>query len=55
MGDFKIKIVLMVLSGIIFSFIFIILAFVLPADRDEPVNIKKPSNLLEEVSESLKK
>lgn len=55
MGDFKIKIVLMLLGGIVFSFIFIILAFVLPTTSDEPTYLKKPSNLLEEVSKSLKK
>ncbi len=55
MSDFKLKIVLTVLTGIIFSFVFIILAFVLPAQEEEPVIIKKPSNLLEEVSRSLRK
>lgn len=54
MGDFKLKIVLTVLTGIIFSFVFIILAFVLPTQKDEPTIIKKPSNILEEVSKSLK-
>lgn len=55
MNDFKLKIVLTVLTGIIFSFVFIILAFVLPTQEEEPKVIKKPSNLLEEVSKSLRK
>lgn len=55
MNDFKLKVVLMVLTGIIFSFIFIILAFVLPTKTEEQTIIKKPSNLLEEVSKSLQK
>lgn len=55
MSEFKLKVVLTVVTGIIFSFVFIILAFVLPTQTDEPTIIKKPSNLLEEVSKSLKK
>ncbi|MDY0123242.1 hypothetical protein [Sulfurimonas sp.] len=54
MSDFKLKVVLTVLTGIIFSFVFIILAFVLPPQEEKPTVIKKPSNLLEEVSRSLK-
>ena len=54
MNDFKLKVVLAALTGIIFSFVFIILAFVLPAQKDEPLIIKKPGNILEEVSKSLK-
>ncbi|MFA5234394.1 MAG: hypothetical protein WC390_08355 [Sulfurimonas sp.] len=55
MSDFKLKVVLMVLTGIVFSFIFIILAFVLPTKTEEQTIIKKPANLLEEVSKSLQK
>lgn len=55
MSDFKLKIVLSILTGIIFSFIFILLAFVLPAQKEEPALMKKPSNILEEVSKSLRK
>jgi len=54
MNDFKLKIILTILTGLIFSFVFIILAFVLPT-QEEPTIIKKPSNILEEVSKSLKK
>ncbi|MBE0513440.1 hypothetical protein [Sulfurimonas sp.] len=55
MSDFKLKIVLSILTGIIFSFVFILLAFVLPPQKEEPTLIKKPSNILEEVSKSLRK
>jgi hypothetical protein len=55
MSNFKLKVVLTVVTGIIFSFVFIILAFVLPTQTDEPTIIKKPSNILEEVSRSLQK
>ncbi|MDD3475385.1 MAG: hypothetical protein PHI38_00805 [Sulfurimonas sp.] len=54
MNDHKLKIVLTILVGVIFSFIFIILAFVLPTKNDEITIIKKPSNLLEEVSKSIR-
>ncbi|HUH43310.1 MAG TPA: hypothetical protein VLZ29_09335 [Sulfurimonas sp.] len=54
MNDHKLKIVLTILVGVIFSFIFIILAFVLPTTSDEITIIKKPSNLLEEVSKSIR-
>lgn len=54
MSDFKLKVVLTILTGVIFSFVFIILAFVLPPQEEEPTIIKKPSNILEEVSRSLK-
>lgn len=54
MNEHKLKIFLTILIGVIFSFIFIILAFVLPATNDEVTIIKKPSNLLEEVSKSMR-
>ncbi|WP_455756405.1 hypothetical protein [Sulfurimonas sp.] len=53
MNDFKLKVVLAMLSGIVFSFIFILLAFVVPAK--EPVVVyKKPKGKLETVSHSFK-
>ncbi|MCK9472808.1 hypothetical protein [Sulfurimonas sp.] len=55
MNEFKLKIILAMLIGLIFSFIFILLAFVLPMQDEEQTIIKKPSNILEEVSKSLKK
>lgn len=53
MHDFKLKIVLSILSAIVFSFIFILLAFVLPLETDNEI-AAKPQNKLEAVSHSLK-
>lgn len=53
MDDFKLKIIISTLSAFVFSFIFILLAFVLPLDEETTV-IKKPKNKLEKVSESFK-
>ena len=55
MNDFKLKLVLSILGGIIFSFIFIILAFALPAKKESAIYIKKPTNILGEVSKHLNK
>lgn len=55
MSKFKLKIVLTILISIVFSFIFIILAFALPTKNNEQTYIKKPTNILEEVSGSMKK
>ncbi len=55
MEDFKLKIILSILSGIVFSFIFIILAFVLPTEKKEYQPIVKAKNKLEEISQSFKK
>ena len=49
MNDFKLKLVLSVLTGLVFSFIFIILAFALPS-KEKVTYIKKPKGMLEEVS-----
>jgi len=54
MKDFKLKLILTVLSSIIFSFIFIILAFVLPAKERVHTYQKKPEGMLEKVSRSIK-
>ena len=54
MEDFKLKVILSVLGGIIFSFIFILLALALPAKKDKVV-IKKAKNKLEAVSQSFKR
>ena len=51
MKDFKLKLVLSILSGVVFSFIFIILAFALPTKKEMTV-IKKPKGMLEKVSHS---
>jgi hypothetical protein len=54
MSDFKLKIILSVLGGIIFSFIFILLSFALPVKKKEYSYIKKPKGKLEIISHSLK-
>jgi len=54
MKDFKLKMILAVLSGVVFSFIFIVLAFVLPTDKKYAEHKKKPKGMLEIVSQSLK-
>lgn len=54
MNNFKLKLLLAILTGVVFSFLFIILAFILPAKKNEPSYLKKPTNLLEEVSKSVK-
>lgn len=54
MNDFKLKIVLASLTGIVFSFIFIILAFVLPNKKEVNINYN-PKGKLEQVSHSLRK
>lgn len=55
MNDFKLKLILTILSSIIFSFVFILLAFILPAEKNEVTLQKKPRGLLEQVAESIKK
>ena len=54
MHDFKLKIILSILGGIVLSFIFILLAFVLPAKDKNQSYTAKPGNLLEEVSHSMR-
>ena len=54
MEEFKLKIVLSILGGIVFSFIFILLAFVLPANEGKKQVIIKPKTKLEKISHSLK-
>ena len=54
MTHFKLKLILSLLGGVVFSLIFILLAFVLPAkDKVEKI-IKKPKGALERVSDSAK-
>ncbi|MBA1437846.1 MAG: hypothetical protein FAF05_02465 [Epsilonproteobacteria bacterium] len=54
MNDFKLKLLLSILSGILFSFIFIILAFAVPAKEKKQMIIKKPQGRLEQISHALK-
>lgn len=54
MNDFKLKLILSILSGVVFSFIFILLALTLPVDKEKSGLIKKiPKGKLEQVSHSL--
>jgi hypothetical protein len=53
MNDFKLKIILSILGGIVFSFVFILLAFALPVEK-KPQFKSTPKNLLEKVSHSIK-
>ena len=55
MRDFQLKLILSILAGMVFSFIFIILAFALPLDDKTPTLKKKPQGLLEKVSDSVSK
>ena len=54
MDDFKLKVVLSILGGVAFSFIFILLAFILPPKQEEAQIIKKPKGKLEKISQSLR-
>ena len=54
MNDFKLKIVLAVLSSVVFSFIFILLAFVMPS-KNVVVVEKKAENKLQAISQALRK
>jgi len=53
MDDFKLKVILSILGGIVFSLIFILLAFALPISKNETV-IKRHENKLEKISKSLR-
>ena len=54
MNDFKLKLVLSILAGIAFSFIFILLAFAIPVKEKKTIPIKKPKGKLEQISHTLK-
>ncbi len=53
MKDYKLKIILSMLAGVVFSFVFIFLAFILPVKKHEQIR-KLPQGMLEKVSEHLK-
>ena len=54
MNDFKLKLILSVLGGVIFSFIFIFLTFTLPIKNKETALTLKPKGMLQQVSHGLK-
>jgi hypothetical protein len=54
MDESKLKIILSLLAGVVFAFIFILLAFALPLPKKEHIIIKKPKGKLEQISHSVK-
>ncbi len=54
MGDFKLKLILSGLGGVMFAFIFILLSFALPAKKKSAAYSYHPKNKLEKISHSLK-
>ena len=55
MADYKLKLILVILSAVVFSMLFIILALVTPVKEESPAFVKeKPKNRLEEISHSMK-
>ena len=56
MQDYKLKVILALLSAVVFSMIFIILALVVPVKDETKTFVKqKPKSKLEEISRSIKK
>jgi len=54
MTDFKLKLVLSLLGGIVFSFVFILLAFAVPVKEKKEFTSIKPKGKLEQISQSIK-
>jgi len=54
MNDFKLKLVLSILGGVVFSFVFILLAFAVPVKEEKTYTVIKPKGKLEQISQSLK-
>jgi len=54
MTDFKLKLVLSALGGVVFSFIFILLTFALPVKKKHDVYVAKPKGKLQTISHSMK-
>ncbi|MDA7816562.1 hypothetical protein N9A28_00040 [Sulfurimonas sp.] len=54
MDDFKLKLILSILSAIVFSFIFILLTFTLPTSSNEMTLQTKGKNKLEKVAKSMR-
>lgn len=54
MKDFTLKMILSILGGIVFSFVFIIIALTLPVKKEQKnISLKKPKGKLEIISHSL--
>lgn len=54
MKDFKLKLVLSLLTGVVFSFVFILLAFAAPIHKQQDI-VSAPKGKLEEVAQSARK
>jgi hypothetical protein len=54
MKDFKLKLILSALGGVIFSFIFILLTFALPIKKKQDIPLGKPKGKLQIISHSMK-
>ena len=54
MNDFRLKLALSILSAVLFSFVFILLAFAVPLDKKESIIIKKNTNKLEKIPKSMR-
>jgi len=54
MKDFKLKMILSILSGVIFSFVFIVLALSLPVKK-AVVQKQSNENMLQQISGSVRK
>ncbi len=54
MDDFKLKMVIAILSSIVFAFIFILLAFAMPIEKKEQNDYAKAIDLRDGISKNLK-
>jgi hypothetical protein len=54
MNTFKLKLILSVLGGIFFAFIFILLTFAMPLSQEESVAVAKPKNKVQAISKSFR-
>ncbi len=56
MQDYKLKLILTILSSLVFACVFVLLAFVSPIKKEQNLEyLKKPKSLLEKVSHAAKK
>lgn len=54
MNTFKLKLILSLLGGIFFAFIFILLTFAMPVPKKESAIVEKPKNKVQAISESFR-
>ncbi len=55
MQDYKLKLILTILSSIVFAFIFVLLAFVTPIKKNQQYQqVYKPKSTLEKISHAAK-